>query len=99
MHGLAGSVILTVRFGRRGTGPRSDRFAANVKENVMRQIRWMSAAVVVCALVGTAGAQEEKAPLDKLPKAVSGAVKKRFPKAEMASASKETEDGKTVFDV
>jgi hypothetical protein len=65
----------------------------------MRQFRWLSTLVIVCGLVGTAGAQEEKVPLDKLPKPVSGAVKKRFPTAEPLKASKETEDGKTVFEV
>jgi uncharacterized membrane protein YkoI len=65
----------------------------------MRHFRWMSAAVVVCALVGTTPADEEKVPLDKLPKAVSAAVKKRFPSAEMTGANRETEDGKTVFEV
>ena len=38
-------------------------------------------------------------PLDKLPKAVVEAVKKRFPKAEMIGAAKETEDGKTEYEV
>jgi uncharacterized membrane protein YkoI len=65
----------------------------------MRHFSWMSAAVVVSVLVGMARADEEKVPLDKLPKAVSAAVKKRFPAAEVVSASKETEDGKTVFEV
>jgi uncharacterized membrane protein YkoI len=42
---------------------------------------------------------EEKVPLDKLPKAVVEAVKKRFPKAELVSASKEDEDGKIVYEL
>ncbi|MBI3407480.1 MAG: PepSY-like domain-containing protein [Planctomycetes bacterium] len=42
---------------------------------------------------------EEKVALDKLPKAVADAVKKRFPKAEMTEAAKETENDKTVFEV
>lgn len=42
---------------------------------------------------------EEKVPLDKLPKAVVEAVKKKFPKAEMVEASKEKEDGNTVYEV
>jgi uncharacterized membrane protein YkoI len=42
---------------------------------------------------------EEKVPLDKLPKAVTEAVKKKFPKAELVAASKETEDGKTEYEV
>jgi uncharacterized membrane protein YkoI len=42
---------------------------------------------------------EEKVPLDKLPKAVIESVKKKFPKSELVSASTEKEDGKTVYEV
>jgi hypothetical protein len=42
---------------------------------------------------------EENVPLDKLPKAVSNSIMKRFPKAELVKASKETEDGKTEYEV
>ena len=42
---------------------------------------------------------EEKVDLDKLPKAVTEAVKARFPDAELKEASKETEDGKTIYEV
>jgi hypothetical protein len=65
----------------------------------MRFFNWTSAVVVTLALVGAGRAQEEKVALDMLPKAVTDAVKKRFPAAEMNTASKETEDGKTVFEV
>jgi hypothetical protein len=54
------------------------------------------------AAVGAAAAlagDEEKVPLDQLPKAVLEAVKKRFPKAELVAASKEVENGKTEFEV
>jgi hypothetical protein len=62
-------------------------------------MRWI-VAVAVCVLVSVpARADEEKVPLDKLPKAVSGAVKKKFPKAKLVSASKELEDKKTVYEV
>ncbi len=44
-------------------------------------------------------ADEEKVALDKLPKPVVDAVKKKFPKAELNSASKEKEDGKIVYEV
>jgi hypothetical protein len=44
-------------------------------------------------------AQEEKVALDKLPKAVVEAVKKRFPKGELLEAAKETEAGKTEYEV
>lgn len=67
----------------------------------MRTTLWMVAAVLVAALAVTGGrADEEKVPLDKLPKAVAEAVKKRFPKLEMKEATKEvTDDKKTVYEV
>src|SRR5438034_5193643 len=67
----------------------------------MRRLTWMPA-VVVCALVcaGPGRGQEEKVPLDKVPKAVTDTVKKRFPKAEMVSATTEPgDDGKKVYEI
>lgn len=49
--------------------------------------------------VGGVRADEETVPLDKLPKAVKGAVEKRFPKVEMKSASKEKDGDKVVYEV
>lgn len=46
-----------------------------------------------------ARADEEKVPLDKVPKAVMDAVKKRFEGAEVTGAEKETEDGKTAYEI
>jgi hypothetical protein len=60
------------------------------------------AAAGVLAVTGlflSARADEEKVPLDKLPRAVVGAVKKRFPAAKMVAGSKETEEGKTLYEV
>ena len=61
----------------------------------------LSVAVVASVLVFglVAQADEEKVPLDKVPKAVLDAVKAKFPNAEMKGASKETENGKTLFEV
>jgi hypothetical protein len=56
-------------------------------------------AVVVLLAGAAARADEEKVPLDKLPKAVVDAVKEKFPKADLVSAEKEKEDGKTVYEV
>jgi uncharacterized membrane protein YkoI len=56
-------------------------------------------AVAVFVLAAPVRADEEKVPLDKVPKAVLEAAKKRFPKAEVVGASKETADGKTVYEV
>jgi hypothetical protein len=50
-------------------------------------------------LVPAARADEEKVPLDRLPKEVVETVKKRFPGAELVEASKEDENGKTVYEV
>jgi hypothetical protein len=50
-------------------------------------------------LSGSALADEEKVPPDKVPQAVVRAVKKRFPEAEMKQAGKELEGGKTVYEI
>jgi hypothetical protein len=44
-------------------------------------------------------ADEQKVPLADVPKAVLDAVKARFPSAELKEAAKETEDGKTTYEV
>ncbi len=54
-------------------------------------------AIMACGAVSWAG--EEKIALDKLPKAVTESIKKRFPKGEMASAVTETVDKKTTFEI
>jgi hypothetical protein len=63
--------------------------------------RWTTLGIgMVLALNATCTwAGEEKVPLDKLPRAVVEAVKKRFPKAELVEAVRETEDGKTEYEV
>jgi hypothetical protein len=47
----------------------------------------------------TLRADEDKVPLDKLPKPIIEVLKKKFPKAELVEASKEIEDGKTEYEV
>jgi uncharacterized membrane protein YkoI len=44
-------------------------------------------------------AKAEKVPLDKVPKKVMDAIKARFPKADITSVEKETEEGKVVYDI
>jgi hypothetical protein len=56
-------------------------------------------AVMLVALAAPARADEEKVPLDKAPKAVVEAARKRFPKAEVVGISEEREGGKTVYEV
>src|SRR5437868_818153 len=71
------------------------------KEDGMRAVTCFLVAAVVFSVGAWAGvrADEEKVPIDKLPKAVVDAVKKRFPEAEITGASKEVEDGKTLYEV
>lgn len=54
---------------------------------------------VMLAAVSCVWADEEKIAIDQLPKAVLESVKKRFPKAEITGAVKETEDKKISFEV
>jgi uncharacterized membrane protein YkoI len=67
----------------------------------MRRILWLGTATAVALLVwaGFVRADEEKVALAKVPKPVLEAVKARFKGAELTGASRETEDGKPVFEV
>jgi uncharacterized membrane protein YkoI len=68
-------------------------------------MRWLTTGLVASAALGllvlavAVSADEEKVPLDKVPKAVIKAVKARFPDATLTKAEKETEDGKTVYEI
>jgi hypothetical protein len=69
---------------------------------VMRTLmaKLMAAGVVGLSLSFAAvWADEEKVSLDKVPPAVLDAVKARFAGAEMLGAEKETENGKTVYEI
>jgi hypothetical protein len=50
-------------------------------------------------LVGVARADETKIDVKDVPKPVVDAVKAKFPKAEVTEAAKETEDGKTTYEL
>jgi len=50
-------------------------------------------------LVAAVRADEEKIPLDKVPKAVREAVKDKFPGAKLIGAEKEKEDKQTVYEI
>jgi uncharacterized membrane protein YkoI len=67
---------------------------------MQRLLMGAAAGVAVLLLATAAGrADEEKVPLDKLPKEVLDAVKAKFPKGELKGAEKEVENGKTVYEV
>jgi hypothetical protein len=66
----------------------------------MRKLLCGAAALLMfLAMVVTVRAGEEAVSLDKPPKKVTEAVKTKFPKAELVKASKEEENGKTVYEV
>ena len=66
-------------------------------------MRGILLALVAMAAVGFTGLRaedgEEKVPLDKLPKAITDAVTKRFPKAKMVAAATELDDKVKVYEV
>jgi len=57
------------------------------------------AGLTVFVLAAVARADEEKVPLDKVPKAVLDGVKARFPDATLVSAEKEKEGDKTTYEI
>jgi len=59
---------------------------------------WLVAAVWL-ALFSVAAAEQEKIPLDQVPKPVIDAVKAKFPKGELTGAEKETEGKKVTYEV
>jgi hypothetical protein len=63
----------------------------------MRMVAFV--AMTLSLVLAVARADEEKVDLDKVPKAVLEAVKARFPEAKLVGAEKETEDGKTIFEI
>ncbi len=67
----------------------------------MRVLFWMLAvaSLALVSLTASARADEETIPVKELPRAVRQAIEKKFPRAEIEEASKETEDGKTVYEV
>jgi uncharacterized membrane protein YkoI len=58
-----------------------------------------AAAIVAFVIPAFARADDEPIPLDKLPKEVTAAIKKKFPDAELVEADKSKEDGKVVYEV
>ena len=68
----------------------------------MRLAHLARASVVLASLLAlapSARADEVKVPLKDVPKAILDAVKAEFPRGELKGAEKETEDGKTTFEV
>lgn len=55
--------------------------------------------VLLLVLVAVAQTDEEKVPLDKVPKTVLKAVQARFPHAKVVSAGKETDAGKVLYEI
>jgi uncharacterized membrane protein YkoI len=66
-----------------------------------RLVSWCVAAALLGLLVLAAGtrADEEKVPLDKVPRPVIDAVKAKFPAGKIVGASTEKEEGSLVYEV
>lgn len=67
----------------------------------MRSFLWCLAAMAVFGLTfaSSVKADEQKVPLEKLPKAVTDAVMKMFPKAELVKATQDKEDDEIEYEV
>ena len=65
----------------------------------MRAYLWSTAFLLGIAFSSNVIAEEKTVPLEKLPQAVTEAVKKMFPKAEMLQASEDEEDGHIEYEV
>lgn len=67
----------------------------------MRVIRVVGGGGLACLLMlfAIVRADEVKVALKDVPKAVIDAVKAKFPQAELGEASKETENGKTTYEI
>jgi phosphoketolase len=57
------------------------------------------AALVSATTLSGIGRAEEKVSLTQVPEAVLNAAKTKFPKAELLSAEKEVDDGKTIYEI
>src|SRR5262249_43118057 len=73
----------------------------SIGEADMRVATSLFFAAMVSVVLSATGAQadEEKIPLDKVPKAVLDAVKAKFPDVKLSEASKEKEGGKTIYEL
>ena len=65
----------------------------------MRKLGRIGVLAVLGLWAPTAMAGETKIPLDKVPKAVGDAFKKKFPEATLKAAIKEEEDGKVTYEL
>ncbi len=62
-------------------------------------VRFSTGVVLFAALVVVSSGQEAKLTNAEVPPAVSSAATEKFPQAKFSNWSKETEDGKTTFEV
>jgi hypothetical protein len=76
-------------------GPRPGGFSE--QRRVVVKVAILSLALFVAGAVSVRAEDEIK--VSDLPKDVAAAVKAKFPKGEMTKASKEEEDGKTIYEV
>jgi hypothetical protein len=61
--------------------------------------RWLWAALSIVALAGVGFAADGPKDLDKIPKPVMESLKTKFPNAKIEKGTKETENGKVIYDL
>jgi uncharacterized membrane protein YkoI len=80
--------------------PGRDHRFSHSQENHMHRFGLLAgAALGLTLIIAAVRADEEKIGLDKVPRPVLDAVKAKFPEAKLSGAAKETEGGKTIFEV
>jgi hypothetical protein len=71
-----------------------------MRQSAMPLLMALSACLLAhSATAHAAEGKEDEIPLDKVPKAVLSAVKKKFPEAKLQGAAKQTEDDQTFYEV
>jgi hypothetical protein len=88
---------------RRGTGPWRELTSILIAPDRRTEMRSRPSEIIFVALTiffaGTTRADEAKVAISEVPKAGLDAVKAMFVEAEITGAAKETEDGKTFYEV
>jgi uncharacterized membrane protein YkoI len=69
------------------------------EETMSKWVSWLCVVAIAGLLGAAARADEEKVPVDKIPKAVVDAVKAKFPGAELKGCEKEKDGDKVTYDV
>ena len=87
-----------------GRGIRGNGFSAAfdfnfARETLMKITTWLATGILIATTAFASANASEKVELDKVPQAAKTAAESRFPRGKLAEASKETVEGKTVYEL